>query len=112
MELTTKQIAKLAKNLKAFYMGELVPPAEAIIGYYDAEVWEVADPCTMYKEGHHCIECDVEYIHNPGKSPFLGENTLAAHITLYIEGGHFCRQTEYWDARHVAMFTNEIEFSI
>ena len=33
MELTAKEITKLAKNLKAFYMGELVPPRAAIMGY-------------------------------------------------------------------------------
>ena len=110
MELTAKEIARLAKNLKGYYMGEVVPPPEAIIGYYDSEVWEVADPCTMYRDGHGCIECNVEYIHDP--KSFLGENVFAAHIVTYIEGGHFSRQTEYWAARHVAMFTNEIEISL
>ena len=85
MELTKKEIAHLTKNLKGYYMGAVVPPAEAIIGYYDAEVWEVADPCTMYREGHGCIECNVEYIHDPKSC--LGENVFAAHIVTYIEGG-------------------------
>lgn len=110
MELTKKEIVRLTKNLTAYYMGELVPPVEAIIGYYDSEVWEASDPCTMYKEGHGCVECKVEYIHDP--KSYLGENVLAAHIVLYVEGGHFFRQTEYWDARHVAMFKNEIEISL
>ena len=111
MELTKKEIARLTKNLKGYYMGEVVPPVEALLGYYDKEWWyEGNTPCTMYRDGHGCIECNVEYIHDP--KSYLGENVFVAHVVIYIEGGRFCRKTEYWDARHVAMFTNEIEITM
>lgn len=106
MMLNAKEIARLTKNLTAFYMGELVPSAAAIRGYYDREVWEVCDPCTMYAEGHMCVECWVEYIHDP--KSYMGENVLAAHITEYVGNGQFSRSTEFWGAEHVAMFKNEI----
>ena len=107
MMLNDNEVARLTKNLKDYYMGELIPPAEAIRGYYDREMWEMSDPCTMYAEGHGCVECWVEYIHYEN-AKYLAENVLAAHITLYVGDGQFFKTVECWNAEHVAQFKNEI----
>lgn len=107
MMLNDKEIARLTKNLKDYYMGELIPPPEAIRGYYDREIWEVSDPCTMYAEEHGCVECYVEYIHYEN-AKYLAENVLAAHITLYVGDGQFFKTVECWAADDVRRFKNEI----
>lgn len=108
MTLTTTELARLTKNLTAFYMGELIPQADAIRGYYDRELWELGDPCTMFRDTHMCVECRVEYV---GAMKYMGEHVLAAHITIYCEG-QFSRQIEYWNADDVRRFTNEIVINL
>jgi len=105
MKLSTNEIARLTKNLTDFYMGELVPQADAIRGYYDHECWEVCNPCTMYRDGRSCVECRVEYV---GAMKYMGEHMLAAHITEYVGNGQFSRSTEYWNCNDVRRFKNEI----
>lgn len=109
MPLTTLEITRLSNDLTAFYMGELIPPADAIRGYYDREVWEHGNPCTMFRDTHMCVECHVEYV---GAMKYMGENILAAHITIYCGNRQFSRQIEYWNADHVRRFRNEIVISV
>ena len=97
--LTDKEFAKLAKNLTAYYMGELIPPYRAVRGFYDREAWECCDCARMYAENHECIECWVE------PSTIYGEDDLAAHVTFYCGNGEFFKAVQYWPAESVAMFT-------
>ena len=106
MKLTDREIASLAKNLSDFYMGELIPPAHAIRGYYDREWWKNGNnPCTLFRDSRMCIDCHVEYIHN--LKSYMGENVLAAHITIYCGNGKYSKQTEYWNCEHVRQFTDD-----
>ena len=99
--LTKKEISRLCGVLKSYYMGELIP-SSVVFGYYDSEFCEVANPQTMYAEGHSCVNCDVEYRYQPGS--YLGEECLVANITIYVGDGKFCKSKEYWDAKDVALF--------
>lgn len=107
MMLNAKEIDKLTKYLKDYYMGELVPPLEAIRGYYDSEWFECGGGPSYYRDTRQCVEVYVEYIHYEN-AKYLAENVLAAHITLYVGNGQFFKTVENWNAEHVAQFKNEI----
>lgn len=107
MMLNDNEVARLTKNLKDYYMGELIPPVEAIRGYYDSEWFECGGGSSHYRDTRECVEVYVEYIHYEN-AKYLAENVLAAHITLYVGDGQFFKTVECWNADDVRCFKNEI----
>ena len=97
-------IAELVKNLKSYFMGELIPTKSAIIGMYDSDAWDAINWCTFYAETHSVVECDVEYLDDTA----FGD-CFKVCLTEYSSADHkFHKSEEYWPRDIVEGLKNEI----